>query len=170
MLSVRVQIIVILLLGDAIRGRISVIHAIQHAYCWLLFVSPVQWLVWMIVKPSLTIAQGLEHRAEGPKMTFKSYEDYDGGQVFKDEVTGKVVRSVNHPPLNGLTSVWSGGLYNLIMQAQLISLSALEYYVIYEWAYAQIDTCAVLHKPPALWYNIKHLRGIREVCYTINRI
>ena len=33
MLSVRVQIIVILLLGDALRGRISVIHAIQHAYC-----------------------------------------------------------------------------------------------------------------------------------------
>lgn len=45
----------------------------------------------MIVKPSLTIAQGLEHRAEGPKMTFKSCEDYDGGQVFKDEITGKVV-------------------------------------------------------------------------------
>lgn len=50
----------------------------------------------MIVKPSLTIAQGLEHRAEGPKMTFKSYEDYDGGQVFKDEITGKVVRSIKY--------------------------------------------------------------------------
>ena len=50
----------------------------------------------MIVKPSLTIAQGLEHRAEGPKMTFKSYEDYDGGQMFKDEITGKVVRSIKY--------------------------------------------------------------------------
>ena len=58
----------------------------------------------MIVKPSSTIAQGLERRAEGPKITFKSYEDDDGGQVFKCEITGKVVRDIIHIKLVDLVS------------------------------------------------------------------